>query len=271
MSCPLFSRTVIWLGWVSLYTDLASEMLYPVLPLYLEQISFSVAGIGVFKGLAQGLTGLSKGWFGHWSDRVGRRVVFVRWGYGLSALSKPLMVVWQAPVWVTAVRALDRLGKGGRRGARDAMLAAAATQATRGRVFGLHRGIDTFGAALGPLIAMMWLAAHPADYRSLFVWALLPSLAAVGLTFLLREPTPAWPRAPACIRGRFSPIGARALGLAPADVSSAALCAAQQFRLLLAAVVAADGPQRHLAHRPVRVVQSRVCVGGIAGRRAGFH
>ncbi len=189
MRRPLFTRTVVWLGWVSLCTDLASEMLYPVLPLYLEQIGFSVAGIGLLEGLAQGMAGLSKGWFGHWSDRLGRRVPFVRWGYGLSALSKPLMVLWQAPVWVMVMRALDRLGKGVRTSARDALLAAEATQATRARVFGLHRGMDTLGAALGPLLAMMWLAAHPADYRTLFLWALLPGLAAVALTFFLREPT----------------------------------------------------------------------------------
>ncbi len=226
-SRAIYSRTVLLLGLVSLCTDLASEMLYPVLPLYLEQIGFSVAGIGLLEGLAQGAAGLSKGWFGHWSDRMGRRVPFVRWGYGLSAVSKPLMALWSAPLWVLAMRTLDRLGKGIRTGARDALLAAEATQATRGRVFGLHRGMDTLGAALGPLLAMAWLASHPADYRTLFLWALLPGLVAVALTFLLREPGTAagnaatrphplaflgyWRKAPAAWRRLVMPLLAFAL------------------------------------------------------------
>ncbi len=226
-SRAIYSRTVLLLGLVSLCTDLASEMLYPVLPLYLEQIGFSVAGIGLLEGLAQGAAGLSKGWFGHWSDRLGRRLPFVRWGYGLSAVSKPLMALWSAPLWVLAMRTLDRLGKGIRTGARDALLAAEATQATRGRVFGLHRGMDTLGAALGPLLAMAWLARHPADYRTLFLWALLPGLVAVALTFLLREPATAagnaaarphplaflgyWRRAPAAWRRLVAPLLAFAL------------------------------------------------------------
>ncbi len=187
MSRRLFTRTVVVLGLISLFTDMASEMLYPVLPLYLEQIGFSVAGIGLLEGVAQAVASVSKGWFGHWSDRVGRRLPFVRWGYGLSAFSKPLMAIWTAPLWVWGMRTFDRLGKGMRTAARDALLAGEATTQTRGRIFGFHRGMDTLGAAIGPLFAIWWLSGHPAHYSALFFWAFLPGLAAVSFTLVLRE------------------------------------------------------------------------------------
>ncbi|HQU61369.1 MAG TPA: MFS transporter, partial [Saprospiraceae bacterium] len=96
----LFTRTVWLLGLVSLFTDMASEMLYPVMPLYLKSIGFSVIGIGILEGLAEATAGLSKGYFGKLSDLRARRAPFVQWGYLLSALSKPLMAVWTAPLWV---------------------------------------------------------------------------------------------------------------------------------------------------------------------------
>lgn len=181
------TRTVWLLSWISLCTDLASEMIYPILPLYLESIGFSVAGIGLLEGIAQATAGLCKGWFGHWSDLRRQRTPFVRTGYLLSALAKPMMAIWASPVWVLLARTLDRLGKGIRTGARDALLASEASPQTRGRIFGLHRGMDTLGAAIGPGLALWFLWSHPAQYRSLFLLAFLPGLAAIALTWLLRE------------------------------------------------------------------------------------
>lgn len=183
----LFSRTVWLLGLVSLFTDLASEMLYPIMPLYLKSIGFSVIGIGLLEGIAEAAAGLSKGYFGQLSDRLGRRAPFVQLGYLLSALSKPLMALWAAPLWVLAARTADRLGKGIRTGARDAMLSAEASPGARGRVFGFHRGMDTLGAAFGPALALLFLWRFPEHYRSLFLLAAVPGLAAVGFTLLLRE------------------------------------------------------------------------------------
>ncbi|GIV30850.1 MAG: MFS transporter [Saprospiraceae bacterium] len=185
----IFTRTVVILGFISLFTDMASEMLYPVLPLYLEQIGFGVVGIGILEGVAQGVAGLSKGWFGQLSDRTGRRLPFVRWGYGLSAVAKPLMAIWAQPLWVLFARTLDRLGKGVRTAARDALLSAEGTAAVKGRIFGFHRGMDTLGAAIGPALAVLWLWHAPEQYRPLFFIALLPGLLAVGLTLLLKEKT----------------------------------------------------------------------------------
>lgn len=184
---PIINRTVWVLSLVSLFADIASELLYPVVPLYLKEIGFSLFLIGVLEGMAEFTAGLSKGYFGKRSDELGVRLPFVKWGYLLSALSKPLMGVLSFPLWIFGVRTLDRLGKGLRTAARDALLSAQATPETRARVFGFHRGMDTLGAVLGPLLTLLFLHYLPGQYRLLFYWALLPGLVSVGLIFLLRE------------------------------------------------------------------------------------
>lgn len=181
------TRNIWILSLVSLCTDMASEMLYPVMPIYLKSIGFSVILIGVLEGLAETTAGLSKGYFGNWSDRAGQRRPFVQAGYGLSALSKPLLAAFVWPLWVFFARTLDRLGKGVRTGARDALLSAETTAAHKGRVFGFHRAMDTLGAVLGPLLALWYLQAHPADYRNLFLLAFLPGVFAIVFTLLIRE------------------------------------------------------------------------------------
>ncbi|MFN0213728.1 MAG: MFS transporter, partial [Saprospiraceae bacterium] len=121
------------------------------------------------------------------SDRIGRRVPFVQVGYGLSAASKPMMAMFSYPLWVFFARTTDRLGKGIRTGARDALLSDEATPETKGRVFGFHRSLDTVGAVIGPLIALLFLAWYPGDYKTLFFLAFLPGLAAIVFTWLIRE------------------------------------------------------------------------------------
>ena len=189
----LFNRTVWLVAFISLLTDISSEMLYPIMPFYLQSIGFSALLIGLLEGLAEALAGLSKGTFGQLSDARGARVAFVRLGYGLSSLSKPLLALSPAIAWVFGARLLDRLGKGIRTSPRDALLSAQATPETKGRVFGLHRGMDTLGAALGPVAALAWLAWRPGDYRTLFLLAFAPALLGVALTFLLRDPPAARP------------------------------------------------------------------------------
>ena len=192
------TRTVWVLSLVSLFTDLASEMLYPVMPLYLRHIGFGVLLIGILEGVAEATAGLSKGWFGLRSDQLQRRLPFVQWGYLLSALSKPMLAASGAVWWVFLARTTDRLGKGLRTGARDALLNAACTPGTKGRVFGFHRSMDTLGAVLGPALALLYLHVNPGDYTTLFLIAFAPGLLAIALTRLLHEPrtaapTAAWP------------------------------------------------------------------------------
>lgn len=183
----MLTRTVWIVSLVSLFTDIASEMLYPVLPIYLKSIGYSIIYIGLLEGTAEALAGFSKGYFGKLSDLTGRRAPFVRAGYALSAVAKPVMVLIANPVWVFFCRTLDRLGKGVRTGARDAILSAEATPATKGRIFGFHRGMDTLGAAIGPFLALAYLHYFPHKYTDLFLFAFLPGVAAVALTFLLKE------------------------------------------------------------------------------------
>ena len=183
----IITRTVLLLSAVSLFADIASEMLYPVIPVYLREIGFSVFLIGVLEGIVQFLAGISKGYFGQWSDAKGQRLPFVKWGYMLSAIAKPLLAVFVLPVWIFFVRSIDRLGKGVRTAARDALLSQEATPATKGRVFGFHRGMDTAGAAIGPILALLFLFFYPGQYTTLFYLAFIPGLLSVAAIFFIKE------------------------------------------------------------------------------------
>lgn len=183
------TRTIWILSAVSLFTDTASEMLYPIMPIYLKSIGFSIALIGILEGIAEATAGLSKGYFGKLSDTSGKRVPFVQIGYALSTLSRPMMAVFTFPVWIFFARTLDRFGKGIRTGARDAILSDEATPQTKGKVFGFHRSMDTFGAVLGPALALLYLYYNPEDYKTLFFVAFLPGLCAVLASLLLKDKT----------------------------------------------------------------------------------
>jgi MFS family permease len=181
------TRTVWILSLVSLFTDTASEMLYPIMPIYLKSIGFSIVLIGILEGIAEATAGLSKGYFGKWSDNSGKRVPFVQVGYLLSALSRPMMALFIYPGWIFFTRTLDRFGKGIRTAARDAILSDEATQATKASVFGFHRSMDTLGAVLGPTLALLYLYFYPENYVTLFYIAFVPGLFAVFASFLIKE------------------------------------------------------------------------------------
>ena len=183
----IITRTVMILSVVSLLADVASEMLYPVIPVYLKEIGFSVLLIGILEGIVNFTAGISKGYFGKRSDEKGVRLPFVKLGYLLSAVSKPLMAVFVYPVWIFFVRTIDRLGKGVRTAARDALLSREATPATKARVFGFHRGMDTVGAAIGPVLALLFLFFYPGDYKTLFYLAFIPGMLSILFIFFLKE------------------------------------------------------------------------------------
>jgi len=184
------TKTVWVLSLVSLFTDTASEMLYPVIPIYLKSIGFTVVLIGVLEGIAEAIAGLSKGYFGKLSDVTGKRVPFVQFGYALSGISRPLMVIFINPLWVIFTRALDKFGKGIRTGARDAILSDEATPETKGKIFGFHRSMDTFGAVLGPSLALLYLYFYPENYKTLFFIAFIPGLFAVTASFFIKDNKP---------------------------------------------------------------------------------
>ncbi len=184
------TRTIWVLSLVSLFTDTASEMLYPVMPIYLKSIGFSIALIGILEGIAEATAGLSKAYFGKWSDTSGRRLPFVQIGYLLSSLSRPMIVLFSYSLWIFFARTLDRLGKGIRTAARDAILSDEATAETKARIFGFHRSLDTLGAVIGPSIALLYLYFYPEDYVSLFYIAFIPGLLAIIASLLIKEKKP---------------------------------------------------------------------------------
>ena len=181
------TRTVWVLSLVSLFTDAASEMLYPIMPIYLKSIGFSIVLIGILEGFVEATAGFSKGYFGKLSDNAGKRIPFVQIGYAFSAISKPMMAIFIYPIWIFFARTIDRFGKGIRTGARDALLSDEATSETKGQVFGFHRSMDTLGAVIGPSLALIYLYFYPQDYKTLFFIAFIPGLLAVLASFFLKE------------------------------------------------------------------------------------
>ena len=168
---------------------MASEMLYPVMPVFLQKIGFSILLIGLLEGMAEALAGLSKSYFGKKSDVMGKRLPFVQVGYAFSAISKPMMGMFIFPLWIFLARTIDRIGKGIRTGARDAMLSNEATVETKASVFGFHKSMDTLGAVLGPSIALIYLHYNPNQYRTLFFIAFIPGMVAIFATLLIKEKT----------------------------------------------------------------------------------
>jgi MFS family permease len=186
---PGISRNVFVLGLVSFAADISSEMLYPVLPLFLTTtLGVPVALVGVIEGIAEGTAGVSKVPAGWLSDRLPERRPLVAAGYGLAALGKLLLAL--SFVWPQALlaRFTDRLGKGVRTSPRDALLADSSMPEQRGRAFGFHRAMDTMGAVLGPLIGLAMVATIGENHlRPIFLVAVIPAVLSVLLVALARE------------------------------------------------------------------------------------
>jgi len=178
----------IWLlGWVSLVTDMASEMIYPLLPIFLTRVLGATAmSLGVIEGIAEAASSVVKIAAGRLADRTGtpRRLVLA--GYGLSGAVRPLIAFATTWTQVLGLRFADRLGKGIRGAPRDAMLAHFSPPHVRGRAYGFHRAMDHAGAVAGPLLASLFLVAYPDQYRSLFALSLLPGI--IVILILLRVP-----------------------------------------------------------------------------------
>ena len=182
------SRNVYLLSAVSLFTDFSSEMIYPLVPLFLANVLRApVAAIGLIEGVAESTAGLLKFVSGALSDRLGRRKPLVFLGYGLAALSKPLLALAYSWPFVLAARVLDRFGKGVRGSPRDALIADSTAPELRGRAFGFHRSGDSIGAVLGPLaaLAILWLLHN--NYRAAFLIAFIPGAVATLLILPVRD------------------------------------------------------------------------------------
>lgn len=182
---------IIILGLVSLLTDISTEMVYPLLPLFLTaQLGASPAIVGLIEGIAESLASLLKVFSGYFSDLWQRRKPLAIAGYGSSTIGKVFLFLATSWGWVLTGRIIDRFGKGIRTAPRDALIADSADPAQRGRAYGLHRTMDTLGAAAGVLLAYLFLQSAPGNYRAIFLYSLLPAALGVGLLFLVREKAP---------------------------------------------------------------------------------
>jgi len=185
-------RNVIVLGFVSFFTDVSSEMLFPIVPLFLKEVLLAnMTVIGLIQGIAEGTASLLKVASGWLSDKTARRKPFVIFGYGVSSISKPLLALaalMNSWAIVLASRFLDRFGKGARTAARDALIVSSCKEGYRGKAFGLHRAMDTAGAVVGPLAALLllWLFAgrsisQKTSYTYIFLISFIPAAVAVFL------------------------------------------------------------------------------------------
>lgn len=182
---------IIVLGLTSLLTDISSEMVYPLIPFFLTAtLGASPAILGIVEGIAESIASLLKVFSGYISDRLKKRKALTIVGYASSTLGKVLL--YWAGSWgvVLGARVIDRLGKGIRTAPRDALIAESVEEGKRGRAFGLHRAMDTAGAAIGVLIAYALMTSRSGTYSAVFLWSVVPAAAGVFLLTHLRELKP---------------------------------------------------------------------------------
>lgn len=186
-------RNITVLAAASFFTDVASEMIYPLLPIFLSTVvGTSVAALGMIEGMAESVSALLRIPAGWWSDRIQRRKPFVVLGYAIAALARPLIGLAQSSGQVAVIRLTDRFGKGIRTAPRDALIADSVAPSQRGLAYGIHRAADSLGAVVGPLIAWIVLAAGWVELRTLFLYAVIPGAISVVLVLgYVRERAPA--------------------------------------------------------------------------------
>ena len=192
----------VWLiGVISLLNDTASDLVYPLIPLYLSSVLMAgPKALGIIEGIAEATSSILKLGSGVLVDRTHRTKPWIVWGYGLAGFSRPLISLATSWVGVLGIRMLDRVGKGLRSSPRDALLAASVPPERRGLAFGLHRSMDNAGAALGPILAAILLG-YGFKVRDLFVISIVPAVLCLGMSLLIREPRNALAEVG---RGKFS-------------------------------------------------------------------
>jgi MFS family permease len=181
-------RTVWLVGAISLCNDAASDMIYPLVPLYLASVLMAgPKALGLIEGIAESVSSLLKLFAGVLADRSGKVRAWVIAGYGIAGFARPLIGLATSWVGVLACRFADRVGKGLRSAPRDALISLSVEPSQRGLAFGFHRAMDNFGAVVGPLAAAALLAAGM-PLRHVFFWAVVPALVVIALSLLLHEP-----------------------------------------------------------------------------------
>ncbi|MFA5117765.1 MAG: MFS transporter [Candidatus Omnitrophota bacterium] len=179
---------IIVLGITSLLIDISSEMVYPLLPVYLvTTLGASPAILGVIEGIAESLASLLKVFSGYFSDKIKQRKPFTILGYSGSAIGKIFLVISTGWGYVLWGRIIDRLGKGIRTAPRDALIADSAPDGKKGAAFGLHRAMDTLGATTGVILAYFLIVNYKGDFKNVFLLSLIPAFLGVAFLFFVRE------------------------------------------------------------------------------------
>ncbi len=180
------SKNVFILGMVSLFTDLSSQMVFPLIPLFLTTVlGASAYSVGIVEGAAETTASLLKVVSGYWSDKVKKRKPFVLLGYSLSAITKPLFYFANAWSFVLFMRVIERIGKGLRTAPRDALVAESCDDCDRGKAYGFHRAMDGLGSVMGALIAFLLLPTF--GYRNIFLFTFIPSIISVFIILFIKE------------------------------------------------------------------------------------
>lgn len=181
----------VWtLGLVSMFMDISSEMIHALLPLYLVTVlGVSALTVGIIEGIAEATASITKVFSGALSDFLGRRKWLAAFGYGLAAFTKPVFPLASSIGWLVAARFVDRVGKGIRGAPRDALIADLTPAGLRGGAYGLRQSLDTIGAVLGPLLAIVFMMAFANNFAAVFWIAVIPAFLSVALiVFAVREP-----------------------------------------------------------------------------------
>lgn len=179
---------IILLGITSLLTDISSEMIYPILPIYLVvRLGVSPAILGLIEGMAESVASLLKVFSGYFSDRIKKRLPFAILGYASSTLGKLFLYISTSWSYVLVGRVIDRFGKGLRTAPRDALIAESAARHKKGAAFGLHRAMDTLGASIGVLGAYFLITYYKGNLKDIFLFSLIPALLGIGFLFLVKE------------------------------------------------------------------------------------
>jgi MFS family permease len=204
----------VWaLGFVSLLMDISSEMIHALLPLYLVTVlGTSMLTVGVIEGIAEATASIVKIFSGALSDRLAKRKLLAALGYGLAALTKPVFPLATSISWIVAARFVDRFGKGIRGAPRDALVADLSPPEVRGAAFGLRQSLDTGGAAIGPLLAIAFMALTASDFTAVFWIAVIPAFISFALiVFCVHDPDRSMTKP---VRSPLSPAELQRLSLA---------------------------------------------------------
>lgn len=180
-----FTRNIIIVGFVSLFTDLSSQMIFPLIPLYLISLGAGAWVVGLVEGAAETTASLLKVFSGYWSDKIKRRKPFVFAGYSLSSITKPLFALTTSWPFILLVRVVERIGKGIRDAPRDAIVAESADESVRGKAYGFQRAMDGLGSVSGAVLAFILLPLM--GFKSIFLFAFLPGVIAVLCVLLIKE------------------------------------------------------------------------------------